>query len=96
MRLPNGKIVHWQDCSVCIHRKVILMPAKKKGKEHSLEQCALTGINLPPPLNGLRYCELYQNAGCPCPRCQAPITRLENGQLIIQMDETLDRTNELC
>jgi hypothetical protein len=76
----TGKLIHHNNCTWCKHRRGIQVGARRKKRE--LERCALTGADIPPPFMAVypnsqgvpdRYCERYQQIGCPCERCMSEI-----------------------
>jgi|GEM_PF-1388901 len=93
--LVRGKIIHWYDCTVCKHRRQLQRHQKGKARMVGYELCELTGGSIPQPFSGHRWCDAYQNAGCPCERCNAPVIE-RDGAFIIQMDNTIDRVDEVC
>ena len=86
VRTHDGRILHHNSCTYCIHRKFTPRPEKlRKGRKiHYNELCGMTGEPLVNPFagEGVRYCKKYQQVGCECELCRT-ITH--------QTDDTLDK-----
>lgn len=64
------RIIHHNDCTWCRHRLVYYKAIHNKNE---LERCALTGKTIVAPKDGRRYCQNYQQKGCPCMACNLHI-----------------------
>jgi hypothetical protein len=87
------RIIHHNDCTWCIHRKVTKGVIDGK---YELETCEADGHRIPAPRVAERYCEQYQQERCICGNCnlKKPFVVLTNQRNYATIQITSKRTDK--